>query len=91
MPYVVLTVLLGSLLNLLLLHGQLTSLFFKLLPLLLNLIFKLSDFIIVTLHCNLEFSGPHLIYVVDLRFEALNCLLDRVKGDLLNKDLIRVY
>ena len=57
-------------------------------PLLLNLILKLSYFIIVTLHSNLELSCPHLIYVIDLGFQALNCLLDCVKSDLLNKDFI---
>lgn len=87
-PHVVLTVLLSSLLHLLLIQGQLTSFFLELLPLLLNLILELSDFIIVTLHRNLEFSRPHLIYVVNLGFQALNCLRDRVKGDLLDKNLI---
>ena len=57
-------------------------------PLLFNLILKLSDFIIITLHRNLELSRPHLIYVVNLGFKALNCLRDCVKSDLLDEDLI---
>ena len=88
-PHIVLTVLLSSLLNLLLLHGKFASFFLEFLPLLLNFILKLGDFVIITLHSNLELSCTHLIYIVDFGFKALNCLLDRVKCDLLDKDLIR--
>ena len=67
-PHIVLTVLLSSLLNLLLLHGKFASFFLEFLPLLLNFILKLGDFVIITLHSNLELSCTHLIYIIDFGF-----------------------